>query len=143
MRAVANPAADAAQAALQEAALAAGTVSARIKRLIAVGCVHNIRCPRCIEREVRAALDAGEERAAISEAVWVAVEMAAGATFGHAGLAAALMVEEAQAALRPGACLSFGQGHSARNRLRCAATRPILSRNSDAGSGTTLTRRAR
>ena len=77
--------------ALQTAAFANGSVAASFKTLIAVACAHNMHCPLSIERYVMQALAEGSERPAIAEAVFVAIEMAAGACLGHAGLAAALM----------------------------------------------------
>ena len=89
--AVASPAAMRGYEALQDAAFAAGVLSAPTKTLIAVACAHNVRCPMSIERYVTQALANGSPKAAIAEAVFVAIEMAAGACLGHAGLAAALM----------------------------------------------------
>ncbi len=43
------------------------------------------------QRSVERALAEGCSKAAIAEAIFVAIEMAAGACLGHAGLAAALM----------------------------------------------------
>ena len=56
-----------------------------------MACAHNLRCAFSIERTVPAALAAGASKAMVSEAIFVAIEMAAGACLGHAGLAAALM----------------------------------------------------
>jgi len=77
--------------ALQNTTFAAGALSAHFKTLIAVACAHNLRCAFSIERYVTQALAQSQARAAIAEAIFIAVEMAAGACFGHAGLAAALM----------------------------------------------------
>jgi len=77
--------------ALQEAAFAAGELDAQLKTLVAVACAHNLRCPYTIERSMQRALAAGSSKEAIAEAIFVAIEMAAGACLGHAGLAAALM----------------------------------------------------
>ena len=77
--------------ALQNTTFAAGALSAHFKTLIAVACAHNLRCAFSIERYVTQALAQDHARAAIAEAIFIAVEMAAGACFGHAGLAAALM----------------------------------------------------
>lgn len=80
-----------AYAEMQHAALAAGALTAGFKRLVAIACAHNTRCPWCIDHHVAEALTGGQSRAAIAEAIWVAIEMGAGACFGHAGLAAARM----------------------------------------------------
>ena len=88
-----HPAAYGAYTELHHAAFSDGALKRKFKELIAVACAHNTRCPFCIDTHVRAALDAGYERKEIAEAVWVAIEMGAGACFGHAGLAAAIMEE--------------------------------------------------
>ena len=89
--AAATPAALKGYEALQAAAFAPGAVSASLKALAAVACAHNLRCAFSIERTVPAALAAGASKEAVAEAIFVAIEMAAGACLGHAGLAAALM----------------------------------------------------
>ena len=73
------------------AAISAGFLSLKTKCLIAIACAHNTRCPQCIEHHVTKALEHGHSREAISEAIWVAVEMAAGAGLSHAGLSAVLL----------------------------------------------------
>lgn len=85
------PAAHGALLQLQVAAFAPGELTKDIKVLVAIACAHNIRCPFSIERYVTEARNSGISREAVSEAIFVAVEMAAGACVGHAGLAAALM----------------------------------------------------
>lgn len=75
----------------KHAAFAAGVLAVDFKHLIAIACAHNTRCPFCIEHHVLEALDADQENAAVAEAIWVAIEMGAGACFGHAGLAAAIL----------------------------------------------------
>lgn len=69
----------------------AGALATDAKLLIAIGCAHNTRCPFCIDHYVNEALATGHSREAVAEAIWVAVEMGAGAGAGHAGLAAAIM----------------------------------------------------
>lgn len=85
------PAAYGAFAELNHAAFKAGELSAGFKELIAVACAHNTQCPFCIDAHVRAALEADRSQAEVAEAVWVAIEMSAGACVGHAGLAAAIL----------------------------------------------------
>ena len=87
----ATPAALGGYEALQSAAFAPGALNATQKALAAVACAHNLRCAFSIERTVPAALAAGASKPMVAEAIFVAVEMAAGACLGHAGLAAALM----------------------------------------------------
>ena len=72
-------------------AISEGVLSRGTKLLIAIACAHNTRCQHCIEHHISEALDYGHSREAISEAIWVAVEMAAGAGFSHAGISAVLM----------------------------------------------------
>jgi AhpD family alkylhydroperoxidase len=85
------PAASAACKALADAAFEDGALSGATKELVAIACAHNTRCPFCIDVHIRKALELGLTREQIAEAVWVAIEMGAGACFGHAGLAAALL----------------------------------------------------
>jgi AhpD family alkylhydroperoxidase len=85
------PAAAQAYNALQASAFETGAMPGALKALTAVACAHNLRCPYTIERSVERALAEGCSKAAIAEAIFVAIEMAAGACLGHAGLAAALM----------------------------------------------------
>jgi len=70
-----------------------GALSSSFKELIAVACAHNSRCPFCIDVHVHAALEAGRSKIEVAEAVWVGIEMGAGACFGHAGLAAKILEE--------------------------------------------------
>lgn len=65
----------------------AGALDARAKQLIAVAVAHAIQCPYCIRAHTRGALNQGATREEIMEAVWVAAEMRAGATYAHANIA--------------------------------------------------------
>ena len=85
------PAAYGAFTELNHTAFREGALSSGFKELIALACVHNTQCPFCIDTHVRAVLDAGRSKAEVAEAVWVAIEMGAGACVGHAGLAAAIL----------------------------------------------------
>ena len=85
------PALAAAYDAFQAEAFGDGALSGSAKTLIAVACAHNTRSAFCIESHVSRAQDLGLKREQIAEAVWVGVEMGAGACFGHSTLAAALM----------------------------------------------------
>lgn len=78
-------------AALQGAAFAAGALTTPFKHLVALACAHDIRCAFSIDHHVTQALAQQCTREQIAEAVFVAIEMAAGACLGHAGLAAARM----------------------------------------------------
>ena len=61
------------------------------KHLIALACAHNTHDPHSIKKFTKIALEAEFSKAQIVETAWVAIEMAAGASFGHAGLTAALL----------------------------------------------------
>jgi AhpD family alkylhydroperoxidase len=61
-----------------------GSLSAKTKELIAVGCAHVTRCPYCIDFHVQKAKKAGASEEEIAEAVFVAVAMSAGASMAHA-----------------------------------------------------------
>jgi AhpD family alkylhydroperoxidase len=61
-----------------------GSLPARVKELIAIGCAHVTRCPYCIDFHVRKAKKAGATDEEIAETVFVAVAMSAGASMAHA-----------------------------------------------------------
>lgn len=75
----------------EKAAFDDGVLASKFKYLIAIACAHNTRCPFCIEHHVEQALKVNQPNEVIAEAIWVAIEMGAGACFGHAGLAAAIL----------------------------------------------------
>ena len=77
------PEADAAFRAFSKTVFQAGTLSAHTKQLIAVAVAHVTQCTTCIKGHVRAALREGATQQEIMEAIWVAAEMRAGATFAH------------------------------------------------------------
>jgi len=60
-----------------------GTLSTKVKELIAIGAAHATRCPYCIEAHVDRALKAGATDEEIAEAVFVGVSLNAGAAFAH------------------------------------------------------------
>jgi AhpD family alkylhydroperoxidase len=60
-----------------------GTLSIKVKELIAVACAHITRCPYCIDSHVQKAKQAGATDEEISEVIFVAVAMNAGASFAH------------------------------------------------------------
>lgn len=78
-----SPDADAAFRAFSEAVFREGALDARSKQLIAVAVAHVTQCPWCIEGHVKAARRAGASPEQIMEAIWVAAEMRAGATYAH------------------------------------------------------------
>ncbi len=64
-----------------------GSIDAKTKQLIAVAVAHVTQCPYCIHGHTQGALKAGATEAQIMEAIWVAAEMRAGATYAHSALA--------------------------------------------------------
>lgn len=60
-----------------------GTLSVKVKELIAVACAHITRCPYCIDSHIQKAKQAGATDEEISEVIFVAVAMNAGASFAH------------------------------------------------------------
>jgi len=89
-RALAPEAEDAFQA-FSKAVFADGALDTRTKQLIAVAAAHVTQCPWCIEGHVKAAQRAGAEPKEIMEAIWVAAEMRAGASYAHAAKALELI----------------------------------------------------
>lgn len=77
------PAQDAAFHAFSKAVFAPGALDARTKQLLAVAVAHVTQCPWCIEGHVKAARREGASDEQIMEAIWVAAEMRAGASFAH------------------------------------------------------------
>lgn len=66
---------------------AEGAIPAKTKQLIAVAVAHATQCPYCIRSHTGTALKHGATAEEIMEAIWVAVEMRAGAAYAHSGLA--------------------------------------------------------
>ncbi|HVU29664.1 MAG TPA: carboxymuconolactone decarboxylase family protein [Sphingomicrobium sp.] len=78
-----------------------GALPARTKQLIAVAVAHVTQCPYCIGGHTRGALRAGATEAEIMEAIWVAAEMRAGASYAHSLIALSEMdLAEPQGSLR-------------------------------------------
>jgi AhpD family alkylhydroperoxidase len=72
---------------------AEGTLSVKIKELIAVGAAHVTRCPYCIEAHVKRAKKAGATDEEIAEAIFVGIAMNAGAAAAHSCIAMDAMGE--------------------------------------------------
>jgi AhpD family alkylhydroperoxidase len=66
---------------------AEGAIPAKIKQLIAVAVAHATQCPYCIRSHTSTALKQGATAEEIMEAIWIAVEMRAGAAYAHSSLA--------------------------------------------------------
>ncbi|MGH8596639.1 MAG: carboxymuconolactone decarboxylase family protein [Gammaproteobacteria bacterium] len=69
--------------AFDQAAMADGALSAKIKELIALGVAMTTQCPYCIEIHGKRAKTAGCTEAEIAEAVLVAAALRAGAAVTH------------------------------------------------------------
>jgi len=63
-----------------------GALSTKDKELIALAVAHTTHCPYCIDMHTRKAKAAGATEEQIAEAIFVAVNMSAGATFAHSYL---------------------------------------------------------
>ena len=77
--------------ALAGGAFAAGALSVQDKEIIAFACAHVLRCPYCIDYHHGLATQAGATRNELTEAVWVAIAMAAQAPLAHAAIALRLL----------------------------------------------------
>ncbi len=64
-----------------------GTLSIKIKELVAIGAAHVSRCPYCIDSHVQRAKKAGATDEEIAEAVFVGIAMSAGAAVAHSCIA--------------------------------------------------------
>lgn len=87
------PEAEDAFRAFSKAVFAEGALDTRTKQLIAVAVAHVTQCPWCIEGHVKAARREGASAEAIMEAIWVAAEMRAGASYAHSIKALDLLKE--------------------------------------------------
>lgn len=65
----------------------AGALPEKTKQLIAVAVAHVTQCPYCIRSHSKTAMRKGASKEEIMEAIWVAAEMSAGATYAHAIIA--------------------------------------------------------
>src|SRR5580765_8600052 len=73
--------------AFSQSVFAEGALSAKTKQLIAVAVAHVTQCPYCIRGHTKAAMQHGASPEEIMEAIWVAAEMRAGASYAHSALA--------------------------------------------------------
>ena len=69
--------------ALDEAALADGAIPKKYKELMAIAVALTTQCPYCIEIHRKAALDAGATEIELSETIFVATALRAGAALTH------------------------------------------------------------
>ncbi len=70
-----------------EAVFKDGALPNRTKQLIAIGVAHVTQCPWCISGHTRAAKAMGITDEEIAEAIFVAMEMRAGAAYTHGSIA--------------------------------------------------------
>jgi AhpD family alkylhydroperoxidase len=75
----------------EEAVYRPGALSTKVKELMAVGITHVTQCDACIEYHTRRAKEEGASDEEIVEAVFVAMELRAGAALGHHGASAKAM----------------------------------------------------
>jgi AhpD family alkylhydroperoxidase len=80
--------------AFSKAAFADGALPGKTKQVIAVAVAHVTQCPYCIKGHTAAALRAGATPAELMEAIWVAAEMRAGASYAHSALMLATLEEQ-------------------------------------------------
>jgi AhpD family alkylhydroperoxidase len=64
-----------------------GALPGKTKQLIAVAVAHVTQCPYCIRGHTELAMQKGATEQELMEAIWVAAEMRAGATYAHSVLA--------------------------------------------------------
>ncbi|MEO9231459.1 MAG: carboxymuconolactone decarboxylase family protein [Devosia sp.] len=81
------PETEAAFQAFSRQVFADGALSAKTKQLIAVAVAHVTQCPYCIRGHTKSALRHGATQQEVMEAIWVAAEMRAGASYAHSALA--------------------------------------------------------
>ena len=74
-----------------KAVFASGALSTQAKHIIAVAVAHVTQCAYCIRGHTRAALREGASQEELMEAIWVAAEMRAGASFAHSLIAVSEM----------------------------------------------------
>ena len=73
----------------------------RTKQLIAVAVAHTTQCPYCIDGHTKLAVRKGAKPEEVMEAIWVAAEMRAGASYAHSALALDTMQQHMHAATAP------------------------------------------
>jgi AhpD family alkylhydroperoxidase len=74
-----------------------GVLLEKTKQLIAVAVAHVTQCPYCIRSHTTQAMRKGATKQEIMEAIWIAAEMRAGASYAHAALA----IDEMESVQKP------------------------------------------
>jgi AhpD family alkylhydroperoxidase len=87
MRRELSPETEVAFQAFSQKVFADGALPAQVKQIIAVAVAHVTQCPYCIRGHTKAALRHGASKEELMEAIWVAAEMRAGASYAHSVLA--------------------------------------------------------
>ncbi len=77
----------AAMTAFSKSAMSDGALPSKTKHLMAIAVAHATKCPYCIDNHVKAAVKLGATEAELNETILVAIALAAGASFTHAGMA--------------------------------------------------------
>jgi len=96
----------------EEAVYRPGKLSRKFKELMAVGITHVTQCQACMEYHTRMAKQEGASDEEIVEAVFIAMELRAGAALGHHGASARAMEQhERQRSKR-----ANGRGRAANER---------------------------
>jgi AhpD family alkylhydroperoxidase len=92
---------------------ASGALSTQAKHIIAVAVAHVTQCAYCIRSHTRAALREGASQKELMEAIWVAAELRAGASFAHSLIAVSEMSDAGLAAANgnPSDALVVGARH--------------------------------
>src|SRR5450759_4999548 len=88
------PSQQAAFDAFGKAVFADGSLSSKIKQIIAVAVAHVTQCPYCINGHTKAALRMGATAEELMEAIWIAAEMRAGGAYAHSTLMLTTLTEE-------------------------------------------------
>ena len=100
------PSTDAAFLAFSHQVFAGGALAAKFKQIIAVAVAHVTQCPYCIKGHTAAALRHGTSPEELMEAIWVATEMRAGASYAHSMLAIAEIDKFSTPITEPESCRS-------------------------------------
>ena len=64
-----------------------GRIPQKYRELIAIACAHVTQCPYCIDNHVKNAKKAGATKEEVSEAIFIAAALRAGAAAAHGAMA--------------------------------------------------------
>src|SRR5690348_9924335 len=88
-----QPETEAAFQAFSQKVFADGTLTAKMKQIIAVAVAHVTQCPYCINGHTKAAMRQGATQQELMEAIWIAVEMRAGGAYAHTAISLTAMMD--------------------------------------------------